>query len=79
MARHGAARRDGPLSTLSTLQGQHLLPGARAKGDAIGKRRGLQRPERVGLVRIGVGGAQVGLSLLFDDRPLAGEQLASIG
>jgi hypothetical protein len=35
-ARHGTVRRDGPMSPLSTPQGQHLLPGARSEGDAIG-------------------------------------------
>ena len=34
-ARHGTVRRDGPVSTLSSAQGQHLLAGARAKCDAV--------------------------------------------
>jgi hypothetical protein len=56
------------------LQRQHLLPGAWAEGDAVSAGGGLQRPEHPRLVRIGVGVGHVGLALLFDEHPLAGEQ-----
>jgi hypothetical protein len=42
------------MSTLSALHRQHLLPGARAEGDSVSTRGGLQRPEHARLVRIGV-------------------------
>ncbi len=61
------------------LHRQHLLPGAWAEGDAVGTRRGLQRPERAGLVRVCVVVGQVGLTFLFDQHPPTGEQLASCG
>jgi len=41
----------------------------------VSTRRCLQRPERAGLVRIVVVVGHVGLALLFDEHPLAGEQL----
>jgi len=47
------------------LQGKHLLPGARAEGNAVSTRRGLQRPERAGLIRIGLGVGQIARSLLL--------------
>jgi len=55
-----------------TLQRQHLLAGAWAKGDAVRTGGGLQRPERAGLVRIGVVVGHIGLVLLFDEHPLCG-------
>jgi hypothetical protein len=48
---------------------QHLLPGARADGDAASARSGLQRPGRAGLVRITVVVGHVGRTLLFDQHP----------
>jgi hypothetical protein len=62
------------------LHRQHLLPGARAEGDAASTRRHLQRPERAGLVRIAVVVGDVGRTFLFfDQHAPTGEQLASIG
>ena len=63
------------LSGHNALRGQHLLPGARAEGDAVGTRRSLQRPERAGLVRITVVVGEVRRTLLFDQHPPTGEQL----
>jgi len=68
-----AVRRNG------TPQRQHFLAGAWAEGDALRTGGGLQRPEYAGLVRIGVVVGHVGLALLFDEHPLAGEQLTSCG
>jgi len=48
-----------------TLHRQNLLPGARAEGNAVSTRRGLQRPERAGLIRIGLGVGQIARSLLL--------------
>ena len=61
------------------LQRQQLLAGARAEGDAIRTRGGLQRPERAGFVQIAVVVSQVGRTLLFDQRTPPGQQLASCG
>jgi len=59
------------------LQGKHLLPGARAEGNAVSTRRRLQRPERAGLIRIGLDSGQVARSplLLFDEHTAAGQRL----
>jgi hypothetical protein len=57
------------------LHRQHLLSGARAQGDPVRTGRGLQRPERTGLVRIAVGIGHVGRALFFDQHPSTGEQL----
>ena len=62
------------------LQGKHLLPGTRAEGNAVSTSRRLQRPERAGIIRIGVGVGvgQVARSLLlFDEHAAARQQLAS--
>jgi hypothetical protein len=59
----------GFASTGDGLQAQHLLSGARPKGNAVGARGGLQGPERV--IRIDVG--QVAHALLFDEIALAGQ------
>ena len=67
------------MSTLSALQRQHLLAGARAEGDAVSTGRRLQRPERAGFVRIAVVVGHVSRTLLFDQHPPTGEQLASCG
>ena len=56
------------------LHRQHLLPGARAEGDAASTRRRLQRPERAGLVRIAAVVGHVGRTLLFDQHLPTGEQ-----
>ena len=61
------------------MQRQHFPTGARAEGDAISTRCGLQRPEHTDLVRIGVVVGHVGLTLLFDEHPLAGAQLHHAG
>ena len=57
------------------LQLQHLLAGSRAEGDAVIKWRGLGRPERVGLVRIGIVVSHLGPTPLFHRYALTGEQL----
>jgi len=53
------------------LHRENLLAGARAKGNAVGTRRSLQRPERAGLIRIGLGVGQVARSLLLFDEHAA--------
>jgi hypothetical protein len=50
-------------------QAEHLVSGARPKGDAIGARGRLQGRERV----IGIDVGHVGHALLFDQMALAGE------
>jgi len=66
-----------------TLHRENHLPGARAEGDAVGTRRGLQWPERAGLIRIGVGVGQIARSLLllllFDEHTAARQQLHQPG
>jgi len=59
------------------LHRQHLLPGAWAEGNAVRTRRRLQRPERAGLIRIGVGLGQIArsLPLLFDEHAATRQQL----
>ncbi|NDG38876.1 MAG: hypothetical protein EBY28_05650 [Betaproteobacteria bacterium] len=52
------------MSTLSPLQRQHVLAGAWSEGDPVGARRGLQRPEHAGLVRITVVVGHVAVSLV---------------
>jgi hypothetical protein len=61
------------------LHGQHLLPCARAECDAVGTGRGLQRPERAGIVRIGIAVGHVRRALLLDQSAAAGEQLQDAG
>jgi len=42
------------LAWRRSAQGQHLLPGAGAEGDAVGDGRGLQRPQRARLLAVGI-------------------------
>ena len=67
------------MSTLSALDRQHLLPSTRTESDAVSACRGLQRPERAGLVRITVVVGDVGRTLLFDQHPPTGEQFHRAG
>ena len=61
------------------LYRQQLLASTRTEGDAVSACRGLQRPERAGLVRITVVVGDVGRTLLFDQNPPTGEQLHRAG
>jgi hypothetical protein len=65
------------VSRHRTLHREHLLPGAWAEGNAVSARRGLQRPERAGLIRIGVGVGQIARSLLVFDKHAAARPAAS--
>ena len=58
-----------------------LQPDAWAEGNAVSTSRRLQRPERAGLIRIGLGVGQVAQStlLLFDEHTAAGQQLHQPG
>jgi hypothetical protein len=60
-------------------QRQHLLAGARAEGDAMRTRGGLQRPEHAGVVRVGIVVSHVGRAQLFDKKAAPGEQLHRAG
>jgi hypothetical protein len=62
------------LSGHSTSHRQHPLASTRAEGNAVNTRRGLQRPEHAGLVRLSAFVRHVCRALLFDQHPLAGEQ-----
>jgi len=66
LGERGASRR-------GDLHREHLLAGARAEGNAVSTRRRLQRPERAGIIRIGVGVGQIARSLLllFEGKRLA--------
>ena len=61
------------------LHRQHLLAGARAKGDTVSTGCCLQRSERAGFVRIAAVVGQVRLALLFDQHTPTGEQLHRSG
>ena len=53
----------------SALHRQHLLSGPRTEGDPIGTGRRLQRPERVGFLRITVVIGHANRTFLFDPHP----------
>jgi len=67
------------LAWRRTPQGQHLLPGAGAEGNAIGDRRGLQWPQSARLLAVGIRLGQVGLAHLLDQHASAREQLHQPG
>ena len=72
LARRGLARHRAP-------EGQHLLPGAGAEGDAVRHGRGLQRPQRARLLAVGMRLGQPGLPHLLDQHAPAREQLHQPG
>ena len=53
----------------SVLHRQHLLAGPRTEGDPIGTGRRLQRPERVGFLRLAVVIGHANQTFLFDPHP----------
>ena len=61
------------------LNRQHLLASTRTEGDAVSARRGLQRPERAGFVRITAVVGHEGRPPLFDQHPSTGEQTHHAG
>lgn len=61
------------------LHRQHLLAGARAEGDTVGTRGSLRRPERAGVVRVGVAVDHVRRALLLNQRAESREQLQDAG
>ena len=69
------------VSRHRTLHREHLLPDAWAEGNAVSTSRHLQRPERAGLIRIGVSIGQVARStpILFDEHAAARQQLHQPG
>lgn len=71
LARCGLARPRAP-------EGQPLMPGARAEGDAVGNGRRLQRMQGARLLTVDVGFGQVGLAhLLNQHSPARGHLQAS--
>jgi hypothetical protein len=72
LARRGCARH-------CAAQGQHLLPGAGAEGNAIRDRRGLQRPQRARLLAVGIRLGQPGLAHVLDQHAPAREHLHQPG
>ena len=67
----GLARR--VLAWHCASQGMNLLPGARAEGDAVSDGCGLQRPQGMRLVPVGIRLGQVDLAHAFDQHAAAGE------
>ncbi len=72
LARHALARHRTP-------QGQYLVPGARAEGDAVGNRRRLQWLQGARFIPVSVGVSQVGLAHLLDQHAVAREHLHQPG
>ena len=72
----GAQRLGHPvLARHRSPQRQHLLPGSRAKGDAVSDGRRLQRPQRARLLAVGIRLGQLGLAYVLDQHAPAREQL----
>ena len=67
------------FASLGALHRQHLLPGARAEGDAVSDGRGLQRPKGARLLAVGFRLGQVGLPHLLDQHAPAHEHLHEPG
>ena len=65
----GLARRGVPWRRAP--EGQHLLPSARAEGNAVGNRCSLQRPQGARLLAVVLGLDQVGLAHLLDQHATA--------
>jgi hypothetical protein len=69
----------GGLARHRASQGQHLLPGARAQGDAVSDGRSLQRAQRARVLAVGIRLGQVGLAHVFDQHAPACEHLHQPG
>jgi len=67
------------LARHRTPHGQHLLPGARAEGDAARDGHLLQRPQRARLLAVGIRLGQAGLAHLLDQHAPTREHLHAPG